>query len=105
MELQNLSYSFFKLWDGKNWEKLGDLIHQDIKYDIFWCDLELEGKEDFIKALKKGRNSFLIRDIEVINSTECGDYSVPEWKGSHTNKYGKLESFKKFLVFNWDEKK
>ena len=88
-----------------NWEELGNFIHEDIQFNIFWCDLELQGKENFIKALKKGKNSFSARDIEVVNSTEYGDYSISEWKGSYTNNSGELESFKKLLVFNWDEKK
>ena len=60
MEIQKLSYSFFKFWEETNWEELGNFIHEDIQFNIFWCDLELQGKENFIKALKKGKNSFSV---------------------------------------------
>ena len=105
MEIKKLSYSFFKSWKELNWQELTNLIHENVKFNLFWCDLELRGKENFIKALKEGKNSFLIRDIELITMTECGDYSISEWKGAHTNNSGELESFKKLLVFNWEENK
>ena len=105
MEIKELSYSFFKYWKEPNWQELTNLIHENVKFNLFWCDLELQGKENFLKALKEGKNSFSIREIELINSTECGGYSISEWKGVHTNNSGELESFKKLLIFNWDEKK
>ena len=105
MEIKELSYSFFKYWKEPNWQGLTNLIHENVKFNLFWCDLELQGKENFVKALKEGKNSFSIREIELITSTECGDYSISEWQGSHTNNSGELESFKKLLVFNWEENK
>ena len=105
MEIKELSYSFFKYWEEQNWQEVINLINENIIFNVFWCDLELQGRDNFIKALKKGRNSFITQDVEVINSIEFGDYSISEWKGSYTNNSGELESFKKLLIFNWDEKK
>ena len=105
MEIKELSYSFFKYWKEQNWQEVINLINENIIFNVFWCDLELQGRDNFIKALKKGRNSFITQDDEVINSIEFGDYSISEWKGSYTNNSGELESFKKLLIFNWDEKK
>ena len=105
MEIKKLSYSFFKYWKEPNWQELTNLIHENVKFNLFWCDLELRGKENFIKALKEGKNSFSIREIELITSTECGGYSISEWKGVHTNNSGELEIFKKLLIFNWEENK
>jgi len=105
MEIKELSYSFFKYWKEQNWQEVINLINENIIFNVFWCDLELQGRDNFIKALKKGRNSFITQDVEVIKSIEFGDYSISEWKGSYTNNSGELESFKKLLIFNWDEKK
>ena len=105
MEIKELSYSFFKYWKESNWQELTNLISENIKFNLFWCDLELQGIDNFIKALKEGKKPFIIQDIEIINSIESGDYSISEWKGSHTNNSGELESFKKLLVFNWKENK
>ena len=105
MEIKELSYSFFKYWKESNWQEVTNLIHENIIFNVFWCDLEIQGRDNFIKALKKGRNSCITQDVEVINSIEFGDYSISEWKGSYTNNSGELESFKKLLIFNWDEKK
>ena len=105
MEIKELSYSFFKYWKEQNWQEVINLINENIIFNVFWCDLEIQGRDNFIKALKKGRNSCITKDVEVINSIEFGDYSISEWKGSYTNNSGELESFKKLLIFNWDEKK
>ena len=105
MEIKELSYSFFKYWKEQNWQEVINLINENIIFNVFWCDLEIQGRDNFVKALKKGRNSFITQDVEVINSIEFGDYSISEWKGSYTNNSGELESFKKLLIFNWDEKK
>ena len=58
MEIKKLSYSFFKYWKEQNWQELTNLIHENVKFNLFWCDLELQGKENFVKALKEGKNSF-----------------------------------------------
>ena len=105
MEIEELSYSFFKYWKEQNWQEVINLINENIIFNVFWCDLEIQGRDNFIKALKKGRNSFITQDVEIIKSIEFGDYSISEWKGSYTNNSGELESFKKLLIFNWDEKK
>ena len=105
MEIKELSYSFFKYWKEQNWQEVINLINENIIFNVFWCDLEIQGRDNFIKALKKGRNSFITQDVEIIKSIEFGDYSISEWKGSYTNNSGELESFKKLLIFNWDEKK
>ena len=105
MEIKELTYSFFKYWKEQNWQEVINLINENIIFNVFWCDLELQGRDNFIKALKKGRNSFITQDVKVINLIEFGDYSISEWKGSYTNNSGELESFKKLLIFNWDEKK
>ena len=52
MEIKELSYSFFKYWKEQNWQELTNLIHENVKFNLFWCDLELQGKENFVKALK-----------------------------------------------------
>ena len=105
MEIKELSYSFFKYWKEQNWQEVINLINENIIFNVFWCDLELQGRDNFIKALKEGKNSFSIREIELITSAECGGYSISEWKGVHTNNSGELESFKKLLIFNWEENK
>ena len=68
MEIKELSYSFFKYWKEQKWQEITNSIHENVKFNLFWCDLELQGKENFVKALKEGKNSFSIREIELINS-------------------------------------
>ena len=105
MEINELSYRFYRYWKDSNWQELINLIHKNIKFNVFWCDLELQGRDNFIKALKKGKNSFITQDVEIIKLTEFGDFSISEWRGSYTNDFGDLENFRKLLVFNWDEEK
>ena len=67
MEIKELSYSFFKYWKESNWQELTNLIYENVKFNLFWCDLELRRKENFIKALK-GEKKFIFNSRNRVNN-------------------------------------
>ena len=92
-----LTLKFINSWQECKWDSLTSVLHKNIKSEIFWCGVEIEGTENFLKAIKKGNSFSTIANLELIDIVEWDKYCVSQWKGSYTNDIGKEINCKKYL--------